>query len=185
MINSGQPNDLLHQLINSGINVSLWGIGKSKSVENLQKELDSGETVLSLDKNGGLLREVTGIGVDVFFSSKNSQKLILKEDRQIFPDGSIRYRHMNTSISEKMKINENPHTAALRGLKEELGIDSSVELLPNGIYKEEHTSSTYPGLNSHYTKYKFIANISPEQYRSSGYHEVDDGITTYFVWQKI
>ena len=48
------------------IDYSRWGLGGSKTVDQLIEELQQRESVLELGDDGELVRRVDGVGVDVF-----------------------------------------------------------------------------------------------------------------------
>lgn len=57
---------LKKKLANAGIDTSLWGTGQSKTLAHLQKEIESGETILIVGDKGELLRRVIIVCADIY-----------------------------------------------------------------------------------------------------------------------
>lgn len=172
------------QLQNNGIDLSKWGQGGAKTVEQLFEEIEEGETELTKDLDGKLIRKVLGVGANVYYN-EDEQTFRLKEERQIFSDGRVRVRNFGRAVSEKIKFGEYPHDAMARGIQEELGILSNLFLEEVETVVETKDSPSYPGLISHYIIDVFKINLTSTQYKPEGYVEERDGIKTYFVWEKI
>ncbi len=171
-------------LKNAGVDTSSWGKGEAKTLSHLYKELKDGGSQLVTDKDGELLRIVTYVGVDVFYKSPEGKSYRLKEDKQVFNDGRVRSRNYGHAVSEKIKYDENPELAAVRGIKEELGLEDDIEVSLVSRNEERLTSSSYPGLLSQYIGYKFTAYLNQEQFNPNGYQEVQEDKITYFVWEE-
>ncbi len=176
---------LQKQLEGAGIDASLWGTGQAKTLAHLQKEIESGETILITDEKGELLRKVVVGGADIYYHSPDGKKYRLKEDRQVFKDGRERRRDLGQAVSEKMKPDENPTDAMIRGIKEELGIDGEITLTKTGTDEQLLASPSYPGLQSQYIRHKFEAMLNDEQFRQNGYVEEQTDKSTYFVWERV
>ena len=147
----------------------------------MYEELRTGESFL-IEDGRELLRVVHVASVSVFhFDGETLWRLV--EDRQEFTNGDVRRRPFTSSVAEKIQKDEKPHAAALRGLCEELGVCSPVELKEEGVSVEAGASISYPGLHASVTLYKYLAFFSKEQFRPEGYVEVQDDKKTYFVWQ--
>ena len=177
-------DSLRAQLQNNGIDLSKWGQKGTKTVEQLFEEIEEGETEMTKDVDGKLLRKVLGVGADIFFTD-GDQTYKLKEEKQVFDDGSVRVRDFARGVSEKMKFGEYSHDAMARGIQEELGIMSNIYLEEIETIVETKDSPSYPGLMSHYIVDIFKVNLVPRQYKPEGYIEKRDGITTYFIWTKV
>ena len=177
-------NALRQQLQGAGINVSEWGKGQAKTLEHLQDEITSGETVLVTGEQGELLRKVVVGGADIFYTSPEGKKYRLKEDRQIFKDGRERRRDLGQAVSEKMKPNEDPKTAMIRGVREELGMQGEIFLTETGVDEQLLSSPSYPGLQSQYIRHKFEAMLNDQQFKPDGYVEEQKDKSTYFVWEE-
>ncbi len=173
------------QLGNAGIDISVWGTGKAKTIDHLKKEIDEGETILETNESGELIRLLTVAGADIYYMSKDGKQYRLKEEKQIFKDGRERQRNLEQAISEKIKPVEDPDIAIIRGIKEELGIESEINLEKIESTKNTVESPSYPGLKTEYSIHKFKAVLNDEQFNPDGYTEIQDGITTYFIWEEI
>jgi hypothetical protein len=55
------------QLEEAGIDVTSWGTGKAKTLDNLLAEVKGGETVLETSDDGELLRVVVVGGADLYY----------------------------------------------------------------------------------------------------------------------
>lgn len=172
------------QLQNNGIDLSKWGQGDAKTVEQLFEEIEEGETELIKDIDGKLVRKVLCVGADIYYTD-GDKTFRLKEEKQMFADGRVRVRDFGRAVSEKMKFGEYSHDAMVRGIQEELGISSNVSLQEIETVVETKDSPSYPGLTSNYVVDVFKVELVPRQYKPEGYVEERDGLTTYFVWEQI
>ena len=176
---------LQKQLADAGIDTSSWGTGQAKTLAHLQKEIEGGETLLIAGETGELLRKVVVGGADIYYQSSDGKKYRLKEDRQVFKDGRERRRDLGQAVSEKMKPDENPKDAMIRGIQEELGINGEIDLTETRTDVQQVTSPSYPGLESEYIRHKFQATLTDEQFRPEGYVEEQSDKSTYFVWEEV
>lgn len=158
--------------------LSEYGKGQAKPIEDLLKEIEAGECLISIDNNRPV-RMVSVVNIAVF--SPDGKQLV--EDRQEFHDGRIRRRNIQ-GISEKISPNESNFYAACRAMKEELNIspeNCEIEVLSESIESSE--SPSYPGLLSVYRIIYCRAKISESAYRPEGYVERQKNKNTYFVWR--
>lgn len=148
-------NDLRKWLEHGGVDTSKWGTGSAKTLTHLQNEIESGEATLVIGEAGELLRRfIVGV-VDVYYEFPDGEKYRLTEDRQVFRDGRERRRGLSTAVSEKMKPGENPTSAIIRGIREELGVSGEINLVKSGIDEQTVSSLSYPGLLSNRVRHKF------------------------------
>jgi hypothetical protein len=172
------------QLNDSGIDMSLYGQGKAKTIKDLVKEIEDNETVL-VKENGKLLRKVQVGNVEIFYTNKTGDKFILKEDKQVFNDGRERRRaHLSGSLSGKMRVDENPKESIIREIQEELGISSRLDVKEKITETETIESQSYPGLPTCYITNRFTADMTDKDFKLEGYVEKTNSLTTYFVWKK-
>ncbi|XP_050877440.1 uncharacterized protein LOC127081198 [Lathyrus oleraceus] len=160
-----------------------WGVKPgTKNVHNLWLELSQGETLLE-DSNPPI-RTVQVVTVRVI--GKDGKVLV--ESHQELSDGRVRER--GRPLSEKMKPNEEPEMAAVRGIKEELGsvigeeteVCDIVTIDPNSYVMrvEERNSGSYPGLPGCYVLHSLNATVEglPEgdfcTYEVDEYADSDD-----------
>ncbi|KAI4307022.1 hypothetical protein L6164_030257 [Bauhinia variegata] len=142
-----------------------WGVRPgTKNIHNLWLELSEGET--SLADSTPPVRTVQVVTVRVI--GKDGKFLI--ESHQELSDGNVRKR--GRPLSEKMKPNEEPESAAIRAIKEELGsivswsegdldISDIVSIDPNSyeMKVEERNSDSYPGLPGCYVLHTLNASV--------------------------
>lgn len=184
--NEDQSIDSLQkQLLSAGIDTSSWGTGKAKTIDDLFNEIREGETVLTKDESGELLRTVVVGSAAVYHKTADGKTYRLKEDRQVFTDGRERRREMVGSVAEKMKPDEDPAEAMVRGIQEELGIEGELEMHEADSYDEVVDSPSYPGLRSKYLHHTFEVSLKDEQYNPDGYVENQPTKSTYFVWEEV
>lgn len=176
---------LKKQLADADIDTSSWGTGQAKTLAHPQKEIESGETVFTIGETGKLLRRVVVGGADVYYQSPDGKKYRPKEDRQVFKDGRERRRDLGQAVSEKMKPDEDPKDAMIRGVQEELGISGETTLTETGTDVQRVTSPSYPGLESEYILHKFQTILADEQFDPEGYVEEQSDKNTYFVWEEV
>jgi hypothetical protein len=115
-------SDLRTTLVEAGIDLEKWGIGKAKNLGYLEKEIFFGETVIGYDDKGQLVRSVRIVNSDIYFIDDQGAKYRLKHDKQVFASGRVRKRQFDRSVSEKCQFEEVPNDTIMRGLREELGI---------------------------------------------------------------
>ncbi len=130
-------------LISNDIDLTKWGKYGAKSLDDLWREIQGGETILS---NNPLCRTIHFVQIIIRLDGK-----ILIETEQEMSDGRIRTR--NRPPAEKMKPGESIEIAALRGLQEELNLSPNlINLLSiNKNHRIAKASSpSYPGLTTHY-----------------------------------
>jgi hypothetical protein len=175
---------LQDQLLNAGVNIDSWGKGEAKSLGDLQKEIDEGESVL-INEDEKLLRKVTVCTANVYYLSPDHKKYRLKEGRQVFKDGRERRRALPQGVSGKMKAYEDPRNAMAREIKEELGLEGEVSLVDIGSDIKTINSPSYPGLQSQYLHYYFDSILTDQQFKFEGYIEEQDGLMTYFNWEEV
>lgn len=175
------------KLQNAGIDVSKWGTGEAKTLAHLQKEIDEGETILATNKDGKIIRKIVASGADIYYIFPEGKKYRLREDRQVFKGGRERKRSFDWSVSEKIKMGEDPKAGIIRGIQEELGIRSELNLNKGEVGEQVVTTAaqSYPGLQSNYTTHRFLVTLNDEQYKPEGYIEEQEGLTTYFVWEEV
>ena len=176
---------LKNQLKIAGIDVAKWGIGEAKTINHLKREIEEGEIELVIDTNGRLFRKVEVSGADVLYTSPEGKKYRLKESKQIFKDGRERHRDLGQAVSEKIKLNEKPTEAIIRGITEELGINGPISFTNIGIEQKVIDSPSYPGFLSQFTTHKFRLELNDEQFNPKGYIEKQSDKNTYFIWEEV
>ena len=146
-------NELLTWLDEKKIVTSSWGRGDTKRVDDLWRELCSGEIKLQDDPP---LRLVNVVEIITY---QDRQYLI--EAIQEFGNGKQRRR--NQPPSEKIKAGENYLEAAVRCLYEELNLPAeNIFFLPN-LYRSKQQvrdSLSYPGLQTRYTIHTVSVNVT-------------------------
>ncbi len=134
------------------IDTSFWGGGSAKTIENLWDELVSGE--IAIQENPPL-RLVNVVQILI----RKGKQLLLEAEQEL---GNGQRRFRNQPPSEKMKPGENYTTAALRCLKEELGIAAQHVTFLSGSHQQatrESDSLSYPGLKTRYTFHIIQAQV--------------------------
>jgi len=175
-------NDLVNFLIANDIPVEQWGKGAAKTVKHLYNEILEKESVLSYI-DGKLIRSIEFVSAQIFYDSPGGV-LKLVEEKQIFKDGRVRSRYLESSVSEKMKADEGPRNSIIRGIEEELKISISMDQIEaNGNIDETEESNSYPGLLTRYNGYKYKIELRSHQYRPEGYIEHQRDKSTYFKWE--
>ena len=175
---------LITQLKSNGIDLTKWGKGEAKTVEDLFREIESGETELTRDVKGKLIRKILGVGADVYYT--NGEKTFrLKEQKQVFADGRERKRDFGRAVSGKIKFGETARDAIIREIEEELGIKNNYPMEELETLIDTQPSQSYPGLSSFFMVDVFKINLTRNQFKPEGYVEEENGLTTYFIWEEI
>lgn len=144
MIHFATEEELERWLQDRSIDMSRWGQGAAKSVSNLWSELRQGESRLSDDPP---LRSLEAVRVIV-----RRGDAILIEAHQVFATGRRRAR--GWPPSEKLQPGEHYVEAALRCLREELGVEDGRARVRPETYRQkvlEEMAQSYPGLRTRYT----------------------------------
>lgn len=175
---------LTTKLKSNGIDLSKWGNGEAKTVEDLFKEIEEGETELTTDVRGRLLRKILGVAAQIYYND-GQKTFLLKETKQVFADGRERVRKFARSVSGKAKFGETARDAIIREISEELKIANNYPMEELETSVDTNDSQSFPGLQSMYMMDIFKVNLTRNQYKPEGYIEENDGITTYFNWEEV
>lgn len=144
-------NELKDWLASHKIDFSTWGSGAAKSLDDLLREVQKGDSKLQAAKR------IVDVAVVII---KSGEKFLI-ESKQEFSDCRTRDRHWPPS--EKLQIDEDAESAAERCLLEELGLRNdqinSVKRMSQPIV-EEKQSSSYPGLLTEYRLHVIEANVN-------------------------
>jgi len=136
--------DLENWLRVHDVDVSRWGRGAAKSVGDLWAEITKGESIM---QNEAPLRSVEAVRVVV-----RRDECVLIEAHQGFSSG--RRRERGRPPSEKMHPGEHYKDAAIRCLREELGVAVECVQLQHETYRRkvrQGDPDSYPGLCTRYT----------------------------------
>jgi hypothetical protein len=170
--------DLREWLGGHGIDTSAWGTGQYKSVSDLWAEYQSGETVLGEDLPG---RTTSVVKVII-----RNEGRVLIEVAQTLASGERRSR--NSVPTEKMKPGESVRQAALRCVREELGItiddagDGSSRDREVPVAVELGLSPSYPGLPTRYAFYEYELDVPGLPADSFTTREAGDAVSEHF-WE--
>ncbi|MGK5093351.1 inositol monophosphatase family protein [Deltaproteobacteria bacterium TL4] len=179
-MNISNINELEAVMESHGINSQLFGVGEAKTLENLWKELQDGETFLEI-RNKTLIRKIRVVSIRVHYKTEEGQRYVIREDRQEFNDGRVRVRSfLEASVSEKLLLQETPEMGAKRALQEELQLDVIGEIQRGTSRIEEKYSQSYPGLKTIYETHLFRYDLHHDEFRKDGYEERQENKTTYF-----
>ncbi len=175
--------DFVEYLKKFNIPVDKYGTEKFKTVNHLFNEIKEGETVLT-EEGGKLVRRVNFVGARIIFK-KDGRWQHLYEEKQVFKDGRIRRRNLPYSMAEKFKLGEDPKKVLIRGFKEELNIELSMNQFNfyNRVEIEDNTD--YPGIISYHTGYEFLVVLNESQFKEEGYIEKQTDKDVYFKWKTI
>jgi hypothetical protein len=173
-------NELNELLLKHNLNTQEWSHDQgTKTLVDLQNEIDSGETTLEIINNQ-LFRVVKLVSIEVKVKL-GEQLFTLVEDKQIFFTGAIRKRGLR-HLSEKITTDETPELAAFRCLKEEIGLDFKQPLILLEKTEEIKLSPSYPQLNSIYQvfNYQIILDENELEFmRFSEYQKSSEKITLF------
>jgi hypothetical protein len=180
----GEYLDFITMLKDHGVDTDLYGTGTYKTLGHLFQEMKEGETELK-SENGSLVRRVQFVGARILYK-KDGTWLRLFEEKQIFKDGRERRRtNMPYSAAEKFKTGEDPKEVIVRGMKEELNIDITIDQFTFYNRNEISENSDYPGIKSFHIGYEFLVVLNDEQYNEDGYIERQKDKDVYFKWRPV
>ncbi len=145
-------SELACWLRDRGVDLSCWGVGEAKTVEDLLGEIHAGEASLSSE---GALRQIRAVSVIVCRGD-----VCLVEAEQELRPGEWRVR--NRYPSEKIMPGETPAQAARRCLREELHVaaEDIVVRAVSGPESQVGQSLSYPGLCTEYLVYTVRVNAT-------------------------
>ena len=149
-----------------GINVDVYGTGNAKPVGRLLIELQEGECTLEEIRESNRPAVVRRTASAWVMLRCNGRCLI--ECHQVFADGRVRDRKTKNGrglpVAEKLKPGESWEVAAMRGLREELGVGSEAVRLHSFANMELETleSGSYPGIITEYCTWHTDADLLPE-----------------------
>lgn len=136
--------ELSEWLREHGVDTRPWGHGAAKTIDDLLAEIRKGESIM---RNEPPLRSVIAVRVVV-----RREGHILIEASQGFSSGRRRARERPPS--EKMYPQEHYADAAIRCLREELGVAAQQIALRHETYRRKEWQgdpASYPGLCTRYT----------------------------------
>jgi hypothetical protein len=143
-------------LRDGGIDTSLYGVGKARTMQSLLKEILTEECYLVVA--GRLItRHIRMAAVLI----ERDNYLLIESKQHMYPRDTRRAydRVRNCPVCEKMYPNELPEQAIPRALKEELYLDEGSYAIHSILTDtEERLSDSYPGLTTVYTRY--IAKVT-------------------------
>ncbi len=190
-----EKNDLSDELRSSTLSLlqkyqirpEKWGIGGTKTIDHLLKEIAEGETVLEVEPSGELIRRLVIATIDVYYIDEiTGKRLKLNENKQVFKDGRERVRNLKVSLAEKLKAEEQPNEEMVgRALGEELGVSGNLQISAGDVTEETVESPSYPDLMTKTKVYRFSVTLNKNQYNPEGYSEHQTDKDTYFAWQEV
>jgi len=180
---------LRSQLKRHGVNYADWGTGYTKTVQDLMKEIRLGESMFVV-RRGQLIRQVNHAQVKITCVIDGVLHRLV-ETRQEFANGAIRPREGDRSLSEKIQTGESRKNAAIRGVREELNLQTfkGEGLKPDPVEERRRrfkpSAVSYPGLPVLHIEFLFnwVMQQESEFFRREGYVERQKRKTTYFEWQ--
>jgi hypothetical protein len=136
---------LRKQLINGGIDVSKFGGTNTRSLKEFSAELVRGESTLSEDSSGNVLRVVD---VVVVIISRNDGSELLVQSEHISSSGTK--STLNRLPGAKRRPDENQFLCARRIIRRQLEIDDNRVDLDRAVQniEQEEDSPAYPGLKT-------------------------------------
>lgn len=144
--------DLRDWLDRHGIDMSAWGTGQYKSLGDLWTEYRNGETVFIEDPP---CRNTSFVKVFI----RNGSRLLF-EVGQVLANGKRRSR--DAVPAEKMKPGETTRQAALRCVREELGVaveEPACKCDESPASVKVSVSPSYPGLPTRYTYFECEVDV--------------------------
>lgn len=159
---------LVSRLRHGGIDTTRYGVGATKSIDSLWKEVQLGESELRSGEEG-IERVVRVVRVKVVAEIQGTNH-VLVEQWQTLANGNTRRREM--LLAGKCMAGEDPRDAAEREVAEELGPDFPMMALRwnedvlNTL--DRKISESYPGLASVYETTLFTASMEVDLVASSG-----------------
>ena len=176
--------ELKQLMIEANVPVNEYGRGEAKDIDDLQKEISDGECTIAVAHDGTLTRQVKPVWVNVLCRLGDGRIMVLREEKQVFKDGRVRKRNLPSSLGEKLKAGESTDDAALRALKEEIGVIEVTTM--EKVHEESRTFTppTFPGIKSTYSSTFYDVVIPESAYDAEGYVEYQLKKDNYYVWDQ-
>lgn len=192
---------LSHLLQSCNIETKEW----SKSVKDLAKEINSGETKLTvlLPRNekdefrwdqAKVERSVNTVFIKVCYEGSDKKFLLTEATQKFYTDGKFEKERQrgNDFIGEKMLPTETEDEAAIRGVKEELGLEvDQKRLKKESLDTKSSQSLSYPNVKSTYNIFKYTLKLSQKEFDAHQDGFIEDqreggtGKITEFKWKKL
>ncbi|NCO74186.1 MAG: hypothetical protein GW795_07610 [Cyanobacteria bacterium] len=171
--NYNTVDELANLLSIYGVDTSNWThLQGNKTLEQLFIEIKEEEESSLEIIDHKLVRSLKVSSIIVKFKLGNNY-FQLVEDKQIFFTGIERKRELST-ITEKLKNNENSLQAAYRGLEEEIGLKLDSGLIFNGETRWEKISPSYPNLLSVYQLFNYSIILGEKELKSIRFSEYQE-----------
>lgn len=156
-----------------GVDVTSWASGAAKGIKDLLKELKESEATLIIEE-GRVLRCLRVAKMRIQRPGSDQFLVELKQVRyRSAEDLTGDERPRGDIPGEKMFATEDPIDAAVRGTKEELGVELSHGLTTGSLLHETvevKPSASYPNLMSRYTFYEVgvvLDNLPTEPFQTT------------------
>ena len=155
--------EIVERLLTSyGVDTGKFGQGTAKTLSQLLKEIEDKESTLDII-NGQIVRSVSVISAIL---KRRDGKVLVEQSQHFYPTATREeyYRSRLMPLCEKIKSNEDVHSALKRALDEELGIKLvEVNLITCSTIIEESYSNSYPGLLTRYIVHNCLCEITEER----------------------
>jgi 8-oxo-dGTP pyrophosphatase MutT (NUDIX family) len=161
-----------------GVDLRSFGKGEAKHIEDLAKELLSGEGRLNVEQGVVYLENRV---VLLWLEAPDGNKRLL-EDHQRFKSGRTRRRrNLGGLPAEKMKPDEDGSSAVVRLLKEELGISAPIAITEAAVSVRLEHSQCFPGITKRNTYFIYEASLGEDQFKKKYVEDTGDK-RTEFRW---
>lgn len=165
-----KEEELVNFLVNNDVDVTQFGQGTNRTLEEFSAELTSGEAALQRSSNGKLIRNVD---VVILHITRKSDGYSLVQVQQTLHGKT---KTLNRFPATKMSMDENLFHAAKRLIGQSLRMgENAVCIDPEGCthVEEESQSDAYQGLPTRYQK-RFVRATIPEETLDSAEDDEDE-----------
>ncbi len=161
-----------------------WIAGRTRTTLDLWREVEAGESVLSLKKG---IRTIRTVVLEVYCIAPDKHRYRLYEASTQYGNGRPRVRRHQTGVSEHLKQGETANEkAVLRALREELSINRFLSCTwlrkepfsHRGVY---NSGLRYKGFETRNMLHFFEVELYPEDFKPE-YIEVQGDRITTFAW---
>jgi hypothetical protein len=169
---------LEEKLKTNGIDMSSWGNGDTRTARDLATEVLNGESSITEDNEGNLLRVVGIVSVDIIYVDPISgQTYRLEKDFQGF---------FGRSLYERLRSYDEGDIlyTVRRACAKELEIfnidEDNIDI--KDMETETRPTITYPGLMSNFRIHPAVVRLRPSQFKPEGYIDRQEGNVIHFSW---
>ena len=177
--------NMIALLRKGGVNVENFDHVSLKTLGQLFEEIENRDVDLVFHKDTGrVIRCAVTVAILVQVPNEN---LVLLETKRVYRNGKVVKRLKEWSMSETCKRGEELLDSAIRGVREELGLEIAREEIDVSWHQDflEHESSVYCGVRSHVMLQRLFLKMDTRPWKEE-VRVIDDlGTKNHLEWFRV